>query len=98
MANNSTAIATDAMRLPVLHLVPQSFCGLPPSCSGDDVNIETLLNTPPIVRVPVYDDIGIQYGFDLQLTEGAYFILSVFLFWITIVRPTILEFARRRRE
>lgn len=86
------------MRLPSLHLVPQSFCGVSPTCSGNDVTIETVLNTPPIVRVPVYDDIGIQYGFDLQFTEGAYLILSVFLFWITIVRPAILEFARRRRE
>ena len=82
------------MRFPTLHVVPKCVAA---SC-GDALNLERILNDPPIVRVPVVDEIGIQYGFDLQLTEGAYLLAGFLLLWVGVLRPAILELARRRRD
>ena len=79
------------MRLPTLHVVPKCL-----AASCDARNLERILNDPPIVRVPVVDEIGIQYGFDLQLTEGAYVLVGFLFLWVGLLRPAIL--ARRRRR
>ena len=64
------------MRIPFrsLHLVPTHVC-LDLACAP------RLLDQPIVAKVPVIDTIGIEYAFDLQLTQGFYMVLaSYFLF------------------
>ena len=83
------------MRLPSLHVIPQSVCVSPPCAK---ISFGAMLDTPPIVRVPVLDDVGVEYGFDLQLTEGAYVLLAFVVVWSVALRPAFLELIRRHRE
>lgn len=76
------------MRLPAVHLVPSATCA-----SSLSECVATVLRDPPIARLPVVDDLGIEYAFDLQLTEGAYVLLLFGLVW-SVVRPLIV----RRRD
>lgn len=57
-----------------------------------------MLDTPPIVTVPVLDDVGVEYGVGLQLTEGVYVLLAFVVVWSVALRPVFLELIRRHRE
>ena len=83
------------MRLLSLNVIPQSVCNSPPCAK---VSLGGILNAPPIVRVPGLDDVGVEYGFDLQLTEGAYVLLAFAVVWSVALRPVFLELIRRHRE
>jgi len=82
----STKKKPPLMRLPAVHLIPSVTC-------ASSECIATVLRDPPVARLPVVDDLGIEYAFDLQLTEGAYVLLLFGLLW-SVVRPLIV----RRRD
>lgn len=84
------------MRLPSLHVIPQSVC-VSPSCAKK-ISSGVMLDTPPIVTVPVLDDVGVEYGVGLQLTEGVYVLLAFVVVWSVALRPVFLELIRRHRE
>lgn len=62
------------MRLPfrALQVVPSHGC-FHPSC------LHAMLDEPPVVSVPVADPIGIEYAFDLQLTQGFYVLVLSYM-------------------
>ena len=82
------------MRLPAMHVLP--VCASHPCASLP--SLRTILETPPIVHVPVLDDVGVEYGFDLQITEGAYVLVTFLVVWSLFIRPQLLEMARRHQE
>ena len=41
--------------------------------------LREVLRAPPVDVLPVTDDIGVQYAFDLQLTAGFYLLLLTYL-------------------
>lgn len=51
------------------------------SCGGEVSArcLSTALDIPPLISQPVVDDLGIQYAFDLALTDGAYLVVGVAL-------------------
>ena len=55
-----------------LHLVPTTLC-MRLDC------LPMTLAEPVVERVPVLDLIGIETAFDLQLTQGFYALLAVFV-------------------
>lgn len=58
------------MRLPfrALQLFPSHGC-LRPSC------LHSVFDESPVVSVPVVDSVGIEYAFDVQLTQGFYLLV-----------------------
>ena len=80
------------MRIPfrALHVLPSHACWTA-ACAP------SVLAEPAITRVPVLDAIGIEYAFDLQLTQGLYVVLLSYalLRW---ARQRLLAFVRERRE
>lgn len=56
-----------------------------------------ILNAPPIQVIPAVDDLGIQYGSDLQLTQGLYllFASTVLLTW---TRRLVVDWVKRNRS
>lgn len=76
-----------------LHLLPKLACVHSPC----DASVMSVLDAPPVVRVPVEDAIGIVYDFDLQLTYGAYVLFAFAIAW-SVVRPLVRDYVRRRRE
>ena len=73
------------MRVPFrsLHLVPAHLC-VSPAC------MSSVLDGPVVARVPVQDSIGVEYAFDVQVTQGFYTLLVAFvaLRWL---RARLLE-------
>ena len=63
----------------------------PPLCTSLEC-LPRILEQPLVTRTPVFDLIGIEVGYDLQLEEGAYVCLITFL-----AGRLILCWARRRR-
>ena len=55
-----------------LRLWPAHLC-LHPACAAQAID------EPAIVKVPVLDAIGIEYAFDLQLTQGFYILVAAFV-------------------
>ena len=80
------------MKLPlnVIHLVPASVCWSP-SC------VPAVLNEPPILSVPVLDTIGIEYGFDVQFTQGFYVIVAAYV-TLRLLQGALIEYVRARRD
>lgn len=56
-----------------------------------------ILNAPPIQVIPAVDDLGIQYGSDLQLTQGLYLLCvsAVLLNW---TRRLVVDWVKRNRS
>lgn len=72
-----------------LRLTPSHLC-VDPSC------VSRVLDEPLVVRVPVSDVIGIEYAFDLEVTQGFYLSVVTFvvLRWL---RDRALQQPRKRK-
>ena len=72
------------MRVPFrsLHLVPAHLC-VSPAC------MSSVLDGPVVARVPVQDSIGVEYAFDVQVTQG--FTRSVAFVALRWLRARLLE-------
>ena len=77
------------MRLPLraLHVFPAHIC-LSPSC------VSNVLDEPILSTVPVRDTIGIEYAFDLQVTQGFYTLVFSYI----ALRAKILESLKKPDE
>ena len=62
------------MRIPFrhLHLVPTHIC-MSPAC------VHSVLHDPVFSRVPVLDAIGIDYAYDIQVTQGFYVLVLAYV-------------------
>ena len=73
-----------------LRVVPSHVC-------SDLGCLAAALSEPAVVRVPVEDAIGIEYAFDLQLTQGFYSVFIAYGF-LRLVRGALrASLAMRRR-
>ncbi len=68
--------------LRALNIVPSTLC-LQPAC------MRSVLEEPIVSIVPVTDTIGVQYAFDLQITQG---------FYTVVLAYAILQWVLRRRN
>lgn len=66
-----------------LHLVPARVC-FSPACAGET------LQEPLFHRVPVPDAIGIEYAYDVELTQGFYLLLLTYALWRGVLAPLLL--------
>lgn len=81
------------MRIPFhkLHSIPTQIC-VSPTCLSD------ILDHPIIEKIYLKDDLGITYAFDLQLTQGFYFLIFTY-FLLSFCRDKIIEtFTKKNNE
>ena len=80
------------MQLPfrALHVFPVTLCASP-ACLGE------VLEQPLVQRTPVYDTIGIEYAFDVQITQGFYVVVLSYVA-LTTLRALIIAIATRARR
>jgi hypothetical protein len=78
------------MRIPfhTLHSIPKQICGSP-ACFSQ------ILDEPILQKVPLTDELGIQYAFDIQLTQGFYFLIVAY-FLLSFTRDQIIQAFKKK--
>lgn len=73
------------MRIPfhTLHSIPKQIC-VSPACFSQ------ILDEPILQKVPLTDELGLQYAFDIQLTQGFYFLIFAY-FILSFTRDKIIQ-------
>ena len=75
-----------------MHIFPRSIPCVTWQC------FPQVLEMPLVERIPVLDDIGVEYGFDLAPTEGFLLLLAVFGLWMRLRSTLLGSFDRRRNR
>lgn len=73
------------MRIPFhrLHSIPTHIC-VSPACFSQ------ILDEPILQKVPLTDELGLQYAFDIQITQGFYFLIFAY-FLLSFTRDKIIQ-------
>jgi hypothetical protein len=78
------------MRIP-FHMLRALSIGHSCTDLSPNVCLTRALDIPPVIRLPVTDDIGVVYAFDLAITDGFYILVVTVAAFMLLRRNNMLR-------